>query len=181
MAHPRIRLYVAVSLDGFIADTSGGVEWLQPYETEDVGFSAFFREIGAIVSGRRTYDQSRGFPSWPYPGKRVVVLTSRPLDVEPPDGVEAYRGDLTLLADKLKRETSGDIWILGGARVAQDFLERGLIDRIELYIIPVLLGDGVRLFSTVDHARTLAFSEAKPYPNGIVGLIYELAPKLRAV
>ena len=181
MARPRVRLYVAVSLDGFIADTSGGVDWLQPYETEDVGFSAFFAEIGTIVSGRRTYDQSRGFPAWPYPGKRVVVLTNRALEAGPPAGVEAYAGDLGVLADKLKLETRGDVWILGGAQVAQDFLERGLIDRIELYVIPVLLGDGVRLFSTVDRARTLAFSEVHSFPNGIVGLIYDLAPKLRAV
>jgi dihydrofolate reductase len=181
MARPRIRLYVAVSLDGFIADTSGGVDWLRPYEADNFGFSAFFAEIGSIVTGRRTYDQARGFPKWPYSGKRIIVLTHRELDRDAPDGVESYAGDLGALAGRLKQETKGDIWILGGARVAQDFLERGLIDRIELYIIPVLLGDGVRLFSTFDRARTLAFSEARSYRNGIVGLIYDLAPPLRAV
>src|SRR5262245_19607321 len=124
MARPRIRLYVAVSLDGFIADTSGGVEWLQPYETEDVGFPAFLAGIGTIVSGRRTYDQARGFSSWPYSGKRIVVVTHWDLDANPPQRVEAYRGDLNTLAQMLKRETDGDIWILGGAQVAQDFLER---------------------------------------------------------
>ena len=181
MSRPRIRLYVAVSLDGFIADSSGGVAWLRPYETEDVGFSAFLNEVGTIVSGRRTYDQALGFPAWPYEGKRIVVLTHRPLEAHPPVGVEAYTGDIAALAARLKQETTGDIWILGGAAVAQDFLERGLVDRIELYMIPVLLGDGVRLFAPGESMRTLAFSEARSFANGIVGLIYDLAPKLRAL
>lgn len=181
MSRPRIRLYVAVSLDGFIADREGRVDWLRPYEAEDVGFSAFLGEIGTVVSGRRTYDQARSFETWPYSGKRVVVLTHRPLGRDTPAGVETYSGDIAPLAEQLRRETHGDIWILGGATVAQEFLERGFVDRIELYVIPVLLGDGVRLFAPGESMRTLAFSEAKSYPNGIVGLIYELGPKLRAV
>jgi dihydrofolate reductase len=181
MPRPRIRLYAAVSLDGFIADTSGSVEWLHPYEAEDVGFTAFLAQIGTIVSGRRSYDQARSFNVWPYAGKRIIVLTHRPLEADPPAGVETYSGDITALVERLKRESDGDIWILGGATVAQDFLERGLVDRIELFIVPVLLGGGVRLFAGSEGMRTLAFSEAKSFRNGIVGLIYDLAPKLRAV
>ena len=181
MTRPRVRLYVAASLDGFIADASGGVGWLRPYETQDVGFDAFLAEIGVIVSGRRTYDQTQGFETWPYPGKRMVVLTHRPLESNPPPGVEAFSGDIGALMDTLKRQSQGDIWLLGGAMVAHDFLERGLVDRIELYIVPVLLGEGIRLFAPIDRMRTLAFSEARSFPNGIVGLFYDLAPKLRAV
>ena len=181
MSRVRFRLYIAVSLDGFIADTAGGVEWLHPYESQDVGFTAFLAEVGTIVTGRRTYDQARGFPNWPYQGKRVIVLTHRPLDSAPPSGVEAYLGEIETLAAQLKRESEGDVWLLGGAVVAREFLDRGLVDRIELYVIPVLLGDGVRLFTPGDQSRTLAFSEARSYANGIVGLIYELAPKLRAI
>ena len=179
MSRPRIRLYMAVSLDGFIADSAGGVGWLQPYEAEDVGFGAFLGEIDAIVSGRRTYDQAGGLGSWPYAGKRMVVLSHRPLAPGAPDGVETYTGNIVSLADALTRETDGDIWLLGGASVAQDFLERNLVDRIELYLIPILLGDGVRLFGPRGHSRTLASSEAKHFPNGIIGLFYELSPSLR--
>jgi dihydrofolate reductase len=181
MPQVRIRLYIAVSLDGFIADKAGGVEWLQPYESEDVGFNAFLGEITTVVTGRRTYAQARGFAQWPYAGKRVIVLTHRPLERDRPAGVEPYNGEPDALVDQLKHERDGDVWLLGGAMVAQEFLDRGLVDRIELYVIPVLLGDGVRLFTRVDRSRTLAFSEARSYRNGIVGLVYELGPKLRPV
>jgi dihydrofolate reductase len=181
MSQVRIRLYIAISLDGFIADKTGGVDWLRPYESEDVGFNAFLSEISTVVTGRRTYDQARGFGQWPYAGKRVIVLTHRPLESDRPAGVESYAGDIDALSAQLKRERDGDVWLLGGAMVAQEFLDRGLVDRIELYLIPVLLGDGVRLFTRLDRSRTLAFSDARSYSNGIVGLIYELGPKLRTV
>ncbi len=179
MLHARIRLYMAASLDGFIADVAGGVDWLRPYEAEDVGFGAFLHEIGTIVTGRRTYDQALGLGSWPYGGKRMVVLSHRALAPGAPEGVETYSGDISALADSLRRETAGDIWLLGGASVAQEFMKRDLVDRIELYLVPVLLGAGVRLFGPAGHARTLAFSEAKSFPNGIIGLLYELSPNLR--
>jgi dihydrofolate reductase len=181
MPRPRIRVYVAVSLDGFVADTSGGVDWLQAYEAQDVGFGAFLAQVQTIVSGRRSYDLARGAGAWPGDGKRIVVLTHRPLEDDAPPDVETASGDVRAVAQRLKRESNGDIWILGGATVAQDFLEHGLVDRIELYIMPVLLGDGVRLFAPVDAMRVLGSSEARSLPNGIVGLTYELTPKLHAV
>jgi dihydrofolate reductase len=107
------------------------------------------------------------------------VLSHRPLGEGAPEGVETYSGDIAPLVGALKRDATGDIWLLGGASVAQDFLERDLVDRLELYLIPILLGEGVRLFGPSGQTRTLAFSEAKSFPNGIIGLFYELSPHLR--
>jgi len=172
---PRIRLYLAISIDGYIADNSGGVGWLHPYESEDVGFADFLTEIDIIISGRATYEQALGFGEWPYAGKRVVVLTSRPLEGNPPAGVESYSGDIRQLAAILKQDSGRDIWLLGGALVAQDFLAADLIDTVELYVAPVILGGGIPLFARTQKSRTLQLTDTRRYNNGIVGLIYKRA------
>ncbi|BDG70618.1 dihydrofolate reductase family protein [Roseomonas fluvialis] len=171
----RVRLYAAVSLDGCLADSQGGVGWLAPFEAEDYGMDAFLAEVGTVLTGRTTYDQARGFGEWPYAGKRVVVMTHRALDADAPDGVEAAQGDLAGVIARLRRETTGDIWLLGGAALAQACLARGLVDSIEIFVMPLLLGAGLRLFATDGAPRALTLREARPYPNGVVALNYARA------
>ncbi len=171
---PRFRLYIAVSVDGFIATPHGGVAWLEPFPAEDVGYQQFFASIGTLVMGRATYDRALGFGTWPYEGKRTIVLTSRPIEAPPP-GVEAWRGDITALTADLRAAGGGDVWLVGGGRAARPFLDRDLVDRLELYVIPVLLGDGIPLFERSRHQARLQLEEATPYPNGIVALTYARA------
>jgi dihydrofolate reductase len=171
MPSPLVRLYIAVSLDGFIATPNGGVEWLEPYPAQDFGFAKFLESIGTIVMGRATYDQALGFGPWAYEGKRTIVLTSRPLD-DPPPGVEARDGDVTSLTADLKASSAGDIWLLGGAKSAGPFLEGGLVDRLELFVIPVLLGEGIALFDGANRRTQLQLESATPYPRGVVQLVY---------
>ncbi len=83
MASPQIQIYIATSLDSFIATADGGVDWLEPFQAEDLGYSAFVATIGTIVMGRTTYEQIRGFGSWPYAGKRTVILSSLPIRFTP--------------------------------------------------------------------------------------------------
>jgi dihydrofolate reductase len=168
----RLRLYAAVSLDGCLADSDGGIAWLAPFDAQDYGMAGFMAGIGTILTGRVTYDQVRGFAAWPYAGKRVVVLTRRPLDAAPPQGVEATQGDLGGIVARLRAETHGDIWLLGGAEVAQDCLARGLVDSLELFLIPVTLAGGVRLFGGDGPPRDWRLLEARPFPNGVVALTY---------
>jgi dihydrofolate reductase len=97
MTPPLFRLYLAASVDGFIATPDGGVDWLEPYPAEDFGFDAFLPTIGTIVMGRTTYEQALRLGPWSFEGKHTIVLTSRPID-EPPAGVERWDGDVTALA-----------------------------------------------------------------------------------
>ena len=173
---PDIRLYVAVSLDGFLADREGNVGWLSPYESEDVGFDDFFARIGAIITGRTTYDQARSFTVWPYGDRPMHVLTSRPLEADAPAGVVAATGDPAELVARLKAETDGDIWLMGGGVTAANFLARDLVDRLELYIVPELLGFGVRLFPVPGPRRSLRLAGSRSFANGLVELVYERAP-----
>jgi dihydrofolate reductase len=167
----RLRLYAAVSLDGCLADADGGIGWLAPFDGQDYGLAGFLAGIGTILTGRVTYDQARGFAAWPYAGKRMVVLTRRALEPAPPEGVEAMQGDVAEIVARLRGETRGDIWLLGGAVLAQACLERGLVDSLELFLIPVTRGDGVRLFGG-GPPRDWRLAAAKPFRNGVVGLTY---------
>jgi len=169
----RLRLYAAMSLDGYLADADGGIGWLAPFDAQDYGMQGFLAGIGAILTGRATYDQVRSFDSWPYAGKRVVVLTHRPLDADAPVGVEAASGALDDLVARLKAETAaGDIWLLGGAAVVQAALTQGLVDTLELFVIPVTLGSGIRLFGSEGPGAAWALTAARPFPNGVVELDY---------
>lgn len=166
-----IRFYAAVSLDGYIADTSGGVGWLDEWNAEDLGFSRFLVEVDMMVMGRTTYDQTRSFGEWPYPGKRCFVLTTRPFTEKPPSGVVAVPDLETLL----RRLTShpGLVWIVGGARTLQSFLSHDAIDQIELFIMPVILGDGIQTFPKGTPRMPLQLTETEPFRNGVMRLLYE--------
>lgn len=170
---PLVRLYIAVSIDGYIAAADGGVDWLAPYPAEQFGFDDFIATIGTVVMGRKTYDQARGFEAWPYAGKRTIVLTSRPLDPPHPE-VETRAGGIDALCDALKTESRGDIWLVGGSSVTRQFLDAGRVDRIELYVIPILLGSGIRLFMDSPTAQSARLRDATSLAGGVVRLIYDL-------
>ncbi|RPI65404.1 MAG: dihydrofolate reductase [Ignavibacteriae bacterium] len=169
----RTVLYIAASIDGRIADATGGVAWLDPYFSDELGFHEFFANVGTVIMGRTTYDQVHGFGEWPYAGKRSIVLTSRPMP-ETEHGIESYNGRLVELVPKIKAETPGDIWIVGGAQVGRSFLEADLLDELEIYIIPVILGQGTTLFGAGTLRRALTLIEAKRFENGVIKSLYHV-------
>jgi dihydrofolate reductase len=169
---PAVVLYIAARLDGYIASADGGIDWLKPFEAEDYGYGEFIAGIGTIVMGRRTYDQLRGFADWPYAGKRVVVLTSRPLEAAP-EGVEASAEPVAALLARLgAMEARGETWLCGGGDVIAQFLAEDLIDRLELFIVPVLLGEGVPLFPEGAWRSLFSLQGVQAYASGVAGLSY---------
>jgi len=169
---PLLHLYVAASVDGYIATPDGGIGWLAPFEEQDYGYDDFIAGIGTVVMGRRTFDQTRSFDVWPYAGKRTVVLTSRPLP-SPPPGVAMWSGNVVPLIDSLREGDGGDVWLVGGALAVRPFLDYDAVDRLDLHIIPILLGDGIRLFDRSSHAARLRPRKTLSYRNGVVRVIYE--------
>jgi dihydrofolate reductase len=179
-SRPRFRLYVAVSLDGFIASVDGSIRWLEPYDPYDVDFTEFLSGIGSIVMGRRSHDQMLDFTAWPhgrkwpYEGKRTVVITRRPLREVTPD-TETANEPLGDLADRLAAETTnGDIWVFGGGQIARTFLAAGRLDTIELCIVPHVVGDGIALFGPVVNQVDLRLISTRDYPKGLVRVNYEI-------
>ena len=172
----RVILYIAASLDGFIAGPDGNVDWLTPFPGEDHGYAEFIASIDTLIMGRKTYDQMLSFGDWPHGTMRSIVLTSSPLPDERPARVEAWSDGADAL-DAVRDGGDGkDIWLVGGARTAQEFVARGLVDRLEIYVVPVVLGDGVRLFAGGNRGIKLCLLESRPYSSGVVMLAYGLAP-----
>lgn len=176
MNEPICRLYIAASVDGYIATPDGGVEWLAPYHHLDTGIQDFMDRIGTVVMGRRTFDQVLGSGDWPYADKRTIVLTSHPATGPEGHQLDTWNGDPSQLMAMLRKTGSGDIWLMGGAHVIRQWLDLDLIDRLELYVIPVLLGNGIRLFQRSDHHQTLQLQAATTWPGGITCLRYLLKP-----
>ena len=167
----RIVYYVAASLDGFIADASGGVDWLPDAESGDVGYADFYAGVEALVMGRRTYDQVLSFGDWPYPGKPAYVFTRS----TPSDGLPEVRF-VSTSAGKFYRDIAarhpGTVWLLGGADLADQFRQAGLIDEYRVFVIPTILGQGVPLFGGFGSHTLLELVSGQSHSDGVVQLRY---------
>ena len=171
---PRCSVFIATSLDGFIARRDGAIDWLSIVERpgEDYGYARFFAAVDALIIGRRTYDTARGFVSWPYGGKRCVVLTHAP--PEAVHGETFHAGPPAPLLARLHADGVRRAYVDGGAVIRQ-FLRENLIDDITLSIVPVLLGDGIPLFDDAVPTRALRLVESRGFPSGLVQVSYETA------
>jgi len=174
---PRIRYYIAATLDGFVADAAGGVAWLDRFDDPSgYGYEAFYRDIRTLIMGRATYDQVCDFGEWPYDGKPAYVVTRRPLPEKTLGDVTAVTPEaLPDLARTLKSEhtpDAGDIWLVGGPATAAPLLQTQLVDTLELAVMPALLGDGISLFPEGLSAQPLQLLSQQAYADGVLSLVY---------
>lgn len=174
MARPRCSVFIAISLDGFIARANGAFDWLSIVEREgeDYGFKQFFDAIDTLVMGRKTYETALGFGAWPYAGKRCVVLTGSSRVSR--HGEEFHSGDLAQLVERLASEGTKHVYVDGGATIAR-FLAAKLVDDVTVSVIPILLGEGVPLAPHVGHDVRLRLVEHRAYESGLVQLNYRVA------
>ena len=168
-----IRGFIATSLDGYIADQDGGIQWLDEYGKLDYGYDAFIAQIQTVVIGRRTYDQVQQLIGWPYAGKEAIIVSHRPVE-DPPEMAEVWAGDIAQLVPRLRSSALGDVWVIGGASVQQQFLDVGGLDRIEVHVIPLLLGSGIPLWPPTDRRYRLGLRSAAPLAGGMVRLDYDI-------
>ncbi|MBS0652144.1 MAG: dihydrofolate reductase [Verrucomicrobia bacterium] len=170
---PKVSIYIASSIDGFIARKNGGLDWLDRLHIpdEDFGYREFFDSIDALVMGRKTYETVCGFGKWPYENKRVIVLSDTLKKVG--DEAELFTGKLSDLLAKLHHEKIAHIWIDGGVTVSR-FLQEGLVDRFIVSIAPIVLGSGIPLFHDMDRENGCRLESVKSYPNGLVQLCYQI-------
>ncbi|HEY2493413.1 MAG TPA: dihydrofolate reductase family protein [Paenibacillus sp.] len=147
MGKHKVVLYIAMSLDGYIARKDGSVDWLDDVEGDEVdnGYGKFYDSIGTVVMGRLTYDEVLSLTdNFPYADKPCYVY-SRSKQVEAPHVVFTDE-PLESFIPRLKDTSKGDVWLVGGGQLVQTFLEKKLLDEIYLAIIPKVLGEGIRLF-----------------------------------
>lgn len=168
----KIRLFIASSLDGYIANTTGGVDWL--FTDQDYGYSEFFNQIDTLIMGNKTYQQILGFGEYPYPGKEAFVF-SKMLHGEQDDHVKFVGEDLINFIHKLRQSSGGDIWLVGGSQVIKFFLENSFLDEIILAIHPLILGNGIPLFLNSDNiSKTLNLRNIKTYDSGLLQVFYDV-------
>src|ERR1022692_125844 len=170
-----VTLHVVSSLDGFIAKKDNSVSWMDSsgdvYErgvTDDD--AEVIQSIDCYVLGSRTYELALQL-GWPYGDTPTVVVTSRELPCTR-ESVEFYSGDLKKLVDEILAPRYGNIWLVGGAMLAQSFLRLGLVDEIRLMIAPVTLGEGLHLFGDSGTEQKWQLKNVVAYKNGYVDLSY---------
>lgn len=171
----KIRLFIAMSLDGYIADDNGGVDWLSGQGNDDENvdvYSEFVKDIDTILMGWNTYYQVTTELSpqkWVYDDFVTYVITHR--DCDSSDKIRFTSQTPVELLKQLKMEEGKDIWICGGANLIQQLIKEDIIDQYYISVIPTLLGSGIRLFENIEKEIKLKLCKTQTY-NGITDLIY---------
>ncbi|MGC2167290.1 MAG: dihydrofolate reductase family protein [Gallionella sp.] len=175
----KASVFIATSLDGFIARKDGALDWLPGSDGnsdgEDFGYREFMASVDTLVIGRNTYDLVLSFGAWPYAGKQVIVLSSRyPAEFQSlAENVEGTSLAPHALVKLLDARGARNLYVDGGKTI-QAFLRAGLIDEMIIARIPVLLGDGISLFGGLKQDVPLGHRSTRAYQNGIVQSRYEV-------
>ena len=171
----RVSVFVGTSVDGFIARRDGRFDFLDEGGNEPHGYEEFFASVDTIAIGRHTFEIVLAFPDWPYGDKRVVVLSSRPLDLPAVRGakIEQMRGSPEAIVAKLAETGAQHVYLDGGATI-QGFLRAGLVDRLTVSRVPMLIGDGIPLFGALPHDVKLRHVATRHYAGGLVQSEYEV-------
>jgi len=172
----KASVFIATSLDGFIAREDGGLDWLPADGGEPHGYDEFIATVDAIVIGRRTFETVLGFAAWPYGQKPVIVLSATIANLKAPEGAvcELMAGPPEEIVSQLTQRGMQHLYIDGGVTI-QRFLRAGLIQRLVITRIPVLLGSGIPLFGPL--AKDIRFEHASTcwFPSGMVQSQYIVA------
>jgi dihydrofolate reductase len=175
----EITLYIACSLDGYIAGPNNDLSFLDAMqiEGEDYGYGAFYQDIDAVISGRKTLEwvQSQGIER-PHPEKDHYILSSQLKNNE--GGLYYYNGSVSKLVERLKAKGYSKVFLEGGAEIIHQFLKAELIDRLQLFIVPTIVGEGIKLFTSGQESYNLELETSKHYPSGMVEMLYRFTRKL---
>lgn len=166
---PRVVLFIATSLDGFIASSDGTVDWL--FHDADYGYTEFMDSVDAVVMGRKTWEQARTFEDVPFAGKHIIVF-SRSQSNSDESRVRFVQGDPETAIPDIKSNVKKDLWLVGGGNLVQQFIASNLIDELRLFVHPIILGHGISLFTQQSKRTNLMFVGSQSFSSGLVELKY---------
>jgi len=179
----KVSVYIATSLDGFIARKNGELDWLPGADGEtdpageDFGFHEFMASVDVLVMGRKTFQKILSFGEWPYGDKRVIVLSSK--DIQIPSKllstVDAKSCSPAELVQELSEADHQHLYVDGGKTI-QSFLNDGLVQELTIFRVPVLIGSGTPLFGKLEKDIHLHHIQTTSFKNGFVESKYELIP-----
>ena len=176
----KISVYIATSLDGFIARENGDLDWLSGSDGdedstgEDFGYHQFMESVDVLVMGRNTYETVIGFGKWLYGEKRVIVLSNKEIEIPEKlaENVASRSCSPVELVDELLESGAKHLYIDGGKTI-QGILNAGLIQEMIITKVPVLLGSGIPLFGELDSDKKLRLIESRSFDSGFVQSKYE--------
>ncbi|MDF1549791.1 MAG: dihydrofolate reductase family protein [Bacteroidales bacterium] len=170
----KVILYVAQSLDGYIARENGAVDWLSFIEGEDYGFHKFFDEVSVVFLGNTTYNQVLTFEGeFPYKSKDVFVFT-RDNSKYKDENVQFIASKVGEYTKKIKNKAKGPCWLVGGGQITSYFLENHLLDEIRLFTIPILLGSGIPLFNKINNESKVKLIKNTEFKTGVIESVYQI-------
>ncbi|MGE5657714.1 MAG: dihydrofolate reductase family protein [Actinomycetota bacterium] len=168
----KIVLFIASSLDGYIARSAGEIDWL--FTDQDYGYSEFFASVDTLLIGRKTYEQILTFGEYPYPGVKNYVFTRNPL-FQAENPAEVIRTeDATKFVTRLRQREGKNIWLVGGAQLTEELMKQNLVDRLILSIHPIVLGEGIPLFANPTTPQSLHLTQCQSFSSGLVQVSYEV-------
>jgi dihydrofolate reductase len=171
----RASVFIATSIDGYIARDGGGLDWLPADGGEPHGYDEFMATVDAIVIGRKTLETVLTYHVWPYEKKPVIVLSTTLSAVNVPEGAscEVMAGTPHQIVARLEARGWDHIYVDGGVTI-RGFLEAGLIQRLTITRVPVLIGGGIPLFGILPHDIHLEHLATQSYASGLVKSEYRV-------
>lgn len=174
----KVTLYIAQSIDGYIADSNGSVDWLEQFNDtgEDYGYTDFLQTVDHIVMGGNTYRQVLDFGEWPYSDTPTTVFTSQELGETKGAPITIYTsGSVSSFIEQCEAQNDVHLWLVGGAELIQSFLKEQCINEMRIFTMPVLLGKGIPLFlerdSVIDRIHETAIIS---YDSGVIEARYTI-------
>ncbi|MCT7951933.1 dihydrofolate reductase family protein [Ancylothrix sp. C2] len=167
----KIILFIASSLDGYIARNSGEIDWL--FTDQDYGYSDFYSSIDTLLMGRKTYEQVLTFGEYPYQGVKTYVF-SKNSRFSPTPETEIISENIKIFVSNLKQQNGKNIWLVGGGQLVFELMNEKLIDEVILSIHPIILGEGISLFPAKMTPQFFQLSQCQSYNTGLVQLSYHL-------
>jgi len=167
-----VRLFIAASLDGYIAGPAGEIDWL--FHDQDYGITPFTESVDTVLMGRKSYEALLGFDPWPYPTLAAWVFTHRPRAYDDARVTFTDRAPADVVAE-VRAAPGKDIWLFGGGELVRAFMDARLIDDYVIAVHPVVLGSGLPLFPAGTRRTALTFVDATTYDTGLAILTYRRA------
>ena len=173
----KTSVFIATSIDGFIAREKGSIDWLSGGRKsgEDYGYKEFINSVDAIVMGRNTYEQVLSFPSWPYGKKPVVVLSTQKVNI--PENILKTVSSMNAAPKEVVRQLSEQGYkhlYIDGGKTIQGFLKEGLIQQLIITMVPILIGNGIPLFGSLSHDIQLQHLATRQFDDGLVQCRYQV-------
>lgn len=173
----KIKLYIAQSLNGKIAQSNGSVDWLESIPNPDkldYGYADFYNSVDTTIQGNKTYQQIMSWGiDFPYPDKKNYVLT-RNSSLKNTEFVDFISENTIDFLRNLKNQEGKDIWLVGGGSINTMLFNENLIDEIQVFVMPIILSEGIEVFEALPKQNNLELIESKSYPTGAVELNYKV-------